>query len=121
MNVRVNVNYFSLLSAFCLLSHFAIIRCIVKSLTATLTYFKSLIATLRVFWAPEFGHLNRYTGLLNGLDTSLTNYSSSTSFLKVHHRTSLGTLSRAFSKSTNANYKFHFFFLLHISPATVSR
>ena len=86
-----------------------------KSLTATLTYFKSLIATLSVFWAPEFGRLNRYTGLLNGLDTSLTNYSSSTSFLKAHHRTSLGTLSRAFSKSTNAKYKFHFFFAKYFS------
>ena len=25
----------------------------------------------RVFWVPEFGHPNWYTGIPNGLDTSL--------------------------------------------------
>ena len=34
---------------------------------------------------------------------------STTSFLKAHHTTSLGTQSKAFSKSTDTKYKFFFF------------
>ena len=41
--------------------------------------------------------------------TTLTNHSSSPSFLNVHDVTSLITRSKTFSKSTNAKYKFFFF------------
>ena len=41
--------------------------------------------------------------------TSSTNYSSRTGFRKAHHATSTGTLSKAFSKSTNAMNKLFFF------------
>lgn len=41
--------------------------------------------------------------------TTLTNNSSVSSFLKVHHTTSQGTSWKVFSKSTNATYKFFFF------------
>ena len=60
---------------FCLLRNFKIIRCIVKSLIYIQHIF--VIEQLKkenlksVFWAPEFGRPNRYTGLPNGLDTSL--------------------------------------------------
>ena len=39
----------------------------------------------------------------------LANHSFTPSFLKPHHTTSPGTQSKAFSKSTNAKYKFLFF------------
>ena len=62
---------------FCILSHFKIIRCIVKSLIATSTF--SLLKynwkkkTWKVFfWVPEFANPNRYTCLPSGLNTSLT-------------------------------------------------
>ena len=62
---------------FCLLSHFQIIRCIVKSLIATSMYFllkynwkKNL---KNVLWVPKFVGLNQYTSLPNGLDTWLLN------------------------------------------------
>ena len=56
---------------FCTVSNFEIFKCIVKSLIATSTYF-----LLKYYWEKRncklfFGHPNRYTGLLNGLNTSL--------------------------------------------------
>ena len=61
---------------FCLLSHFEIIRCIVKSLFDTSTYFLlkynwKKVNLKSVFWAPDFGHPNLYTVLPNSLNTSL--------------------------------------------------
>ena len=48
------------------------IRCFVKSLMATSTYFENEKRKPEsVFWAPEFGRPNRYIGLSNGVDTSL--------------------------------------------------
>ena len=67
---------------FCILSHFEIIRCIMKSLIATskfFFFFFFFLVEIKLkkenlksdFWAPEFGRSNRYTGLPNGLNTSL--------------------------------------------------
>ena len=61
---------------FCLLSHFEIIRCIVKSLFDTSMYFLlkynwKKVNLKSVFWAPDFGHPNLYTVLPNSLNTSL--------------------------------------------------
>ena len=67
---------FSLLSHFCILSYFKIIRCIAKSLITTSTYFFNEIQLKKenlkfVFWVSEFGRLNRYTSLPNDLNRSL--------------------------------------------------
>ena len=71
---------------FCLLSNFEIIRCIVKLLLAI----RCILIELRlkkenlkrsVWRAPELWHTNRYTGLQNGLDTSLV-FRWISSFLK---------------------------------------
>ena len=61
---------------FCLLSHYEIIRCIVKSFFDTSTYFLlkynwKKVNLKSVFWAPDFGHPNLYTVLPNSLNTSL--------------------------------------------------
>ena len=61
---------------FCILNPFEIIRCIVKSLIATSTFFFIEIQLKKenlksIFWALKFGRPNRYTGLPNGLNTSL--------------------------------------------------
>ena len=67
--------FFLVYQHFCLLRHLEIMRCIMKSLIATSTYF--LLKYNRkqnlksVVCAPDFGRPNRYTGLPNGLDTSL--------------------------------------------------
>ena len=56
---------------FCILSYFKIIRCIVKSMIATSTYF-----LLKYNWKKEnlksvFGRPNQHTGLLSDLNMSL--------------------------------------------------
>ena len=57
---------------FCLLSHFEIIKCIVKLLIATFVEIKLKKENWKsVFLAPDFELPNRYTGLPNDLDTSL--------------------------------------------------
>ena len=62
---------------FCLLRNFKTVRCIVKSLIAIQHIFVEAVLkkenTKSVFWAPEFGYPNRYTGLPNSLDTSRQN------------------------------------------------
>ena len=61
---------------FCILSYVEIIRCIVKSMIATSTYFLLKYNWKKrkfekCFWAPEFGRPNQHTGLLSGLNMSL--------------------------------------------------
>ena len=61
---------------FCILSHFEIIKCSVKTMTATSVYFLLKYNQKKqnlksAFWEPEFEHANQYTGLPNGLDMSL--------------------------------------------------
>ena len=62
-NADIFLSYFFLLFLhFCLLSHFEIIKCIVKSLIATFVEIQLKKENLKsVFWAPEFGW---YTGLI---------------------------------------------------------
>ena len=50
--------------------------------------------------------------------TRLNNCISMPNFPKAHHTSSLGTRSKAFSKSTNANYRF-FFFLKYFSCSSL--
>ena len=68
-------HFFIFFLHFCLLSHFKIIKCIVKSLIATFAEIQLKKVNLKsVFWAPEFECLNHYTGLPKGLDTSLAEH-----------------------------------------------
>ena len=81
---------------FCLLRHFEIIRCFVKSLIATSTYFLLIYnrktKTWKVFfWATEFGCPSRYTGLPNGLDTSLIKGPQKRPFRDKKNKTHSGT------------------------------
>ena len=62
---------FSFLSAFFILSHFKIIRGIMKLLTATSTNFLLKCNWKKKTWKMFFERPNRYTGLPNGLNTSL--------------------------------------------------
>ena len=59
----------------CLLRHFEIIRCILKSVVAISTYFFVEFNWKRevemFLWALELGQPNRYTGIPDGLNTSL--------------------------------------------------
>ena len=61
---------FSLLSAFCILSHFEIIDCYFNIFFAEIKLTKENLKS--VFWAPEFGCPKKYIGLPNSLNTSLS-------------------------------------------------
>ena len=61
----------SFLSAFFILSHFKIIRGIMKSLTTTSTNFLLKYNWKKKTWKMFFEHPNWYTGLPNGLNMSL--------------------------------------------------
>ena len=71
---RLFISFFLFFLHFYLLSYFEIIKCIVKSRTEKRKFKK-------IFWAPGFGCANRYTGLPNGLDTSLDVLVSGTKWL----------------------------------------
>ena len=68
---------FLLCQHFCIPNHFKIIRCTVKTLIATSTYFllKYCITEKRklekFFWVLEFGCPNWYTGLPNALNMAV--------------------------------------------------
>ena len=71
--ICLNVFLFSL--NFCILSHFKIIRYIMKSMITTSVYFVEIQLRKEnlksVFWVTEFGCPNGYTSLPNSLNTSM--------------------------------------------------
>lgn len=75
---RLFVLLFTLLSALFCSKPFGNNSILVKSFIAPSTYF-----WLGAFWVTKFGGSNRYTGLPNGLDTSLISWTLVLSFLTL--------------------------------------
>ena len=106
---------------FCLLSHFEIVRCIVKSSIAPSTYFPVFFVEMQLtkqnlksdIWAPEFGRPKRYTGLPNGVAASLVSLQNSCCKLYLtelrfstiagftHTRKKMKTMNALLGKSSN--------------------
>ena len=101
---------------FCLLSHFKIIRCIVKSVIANSTYFLLKCnwenKTWKVFFGRQsLGHPKQYTGLSNGLDTSLKVYTS----YQLLDTTTSSFISCYFISASSADIFFRTLFNFYIS------
>ena len=88
--------------------------CNLPSMFTTDHHFCLLNIYSRSFWLQYSFSSRQYIDC-----TTLTNHSSTTSFLKANHANSIGTQSKAFFKSANPKYKlqirFCFFFYYYFS------